>query len=53
MIIDNYGLGQGGNKIESLDSGISIFPFLFCILSSLDKGKVLKRKGEYRDIIRS
>jgi hypothetical protein len=31
-------IGQGENKIESLDSGVSIFPFLFSTPSFLDKG---------------
>jgi hypothetical protein len=49
----NHDLGQGGNEIGSLDSGISIFPFLFSILLSfLAKAKgVEKEKGEFRTIL--
>jgi len=52
MITNNYSLGQGGNKIGSLDLGISVFPFLFSIiLSFLDKRKGVDEKGGYRIVI--
>jgi hypothetical protein len=42
MVTNNYGLGQGGDKIGRLDSGIS-FSFLSLSLS-LIRERGLKRK---------
>jgi hypothetical protein len=54
MVTNSYGLGQGGNKMGRLDSGISfLFPFLFSIFSSLDKGEWAEKKmGEYSNILK-
>ena len=45
MVTNNYGLGQGGNKIGRLDSGIS-FSFPFHFLSFLGKGKGVEKRGD-------
>jgi hypothetical protein len=51
MIINNYGLGQGGNERGNLDSGISLsFTFLYPFLSLIKRRGLRRKKGEYRII---